>query len=130
VKYPNLIEQTLTEKYPKINQEDYIWRELIKSQPYMLGWHDLIIELVQAVETVYKEWHTPIEEFKITDIKEKYGGLRVDCKTTIDAVYALIVRCENKSQTVCEQCGKTGKIRTGLNWELCLCTECWEAEKK
>jgi ribosomal protein L37AE/L43A len=127
MKYSNLIEDTLSKRYPNIKQDDYIWQELIKCQPYALGWHDLIIELVQKIEKIYKDYDVDIHEFHIDGIKEKYGGLRMDARTSIDAVYALIIDYEKKSETVCEECGKQPASLCDDNiWLRTLCDECME----
>lgn len=125
------IEDTLSEKYPNsINQQDYIWRQLIEHQGVGVGWHDLIIEMTQKIEDIYKEHNIPIENFHFDGMKEKYGGLRVDFRSSIIKVHELISLYENKSETVCEECGEPGHIRDDLNWIQCLCEKCYSLEKK
>lgn len=50
------IEETLAEKYPNINTNDYIWQELINTaNEYGPGWYDLIFELVMKIERFIKK---------------------------------------------------------------------------
>ena len=54
----------------------------------------------------------------VFSIKEKYGGLRIDGIGTDD----LEIELEEKSQKICEECGKAGELRD-LSWVRTLCTE-------
>ncbi len=66
--------------------------------------------------------------YKISQIKEKFGTLRfyadptADCTDT-DKFYALIDEAENKSEKTCESCGKPGKLG-GKGWVSVACEEC------
>jgi len=55
-------------------------------------------------------------------IKEKFGSLRAYFDNTTKEMNALISEAENKSYTICEECGQEGKIRKG-GWIRCLCDE-------
>jgi hypothetical protein len=56
----------------------------------------------------------------ITQIKEKFGTLRVYTDTIDRELDQLIVDMEIKSAKVCEVCGDVGKIRSG-GWIKTLC---------
>ncbi len=129
MKYPYLIEETLTEKYPNIKKDDYIWQQMINGQVYSVGWHDLVIELVGKIEELYKKYNVDIHDFRIEDITEKYGTLRFNAKYSIGEVYELIIEYQVKSETICEECGAIGKVRNNRNWIQTLCDECDKDEK-
>lgn len=134
MKYPHLIEVTLAEKYPNIDTTKYIWQQLIEHHGYAVGWNDLIIELIKAIEKIYEKHNNlDIHDFCIDGTKEKYGGLRVDARSSLMEVHELISEYENKSKEVCEECGEVGRLRDG-NWVEILCDACYgknkEVEKK
>ena len=56
----------------------------------------------------------------ITQIKEKFGTLRVYTDTIDRELDELIQVMEEKSEYVCEVCGDVGKIRSG-GWIKTLC---------
>lgn len=123
------IEQTLAEKYPHIDTSKYIWHELITTaNEYGSGWHDLLIELVMKIEEIYKKNDMDITEFEISQIKEKYGGLRVYAFSSIPEVHDLIHEYENKAETVCDECGATGSLHVKDGWFQVLCDKCASEE--
>lgn len=84
------------------------------------GWGELI-----------KECHNKLVAFdanyKIYQIKQKYGGLRYYVKPSVDAlVYrtsAIVSPFEKKSYLICEVCGKNGNLRAKNSFYQTLCTE-------
>lgn len=68
-------------------------------------------------------------------IKEKFGELCFYFKTSNvnlslnKAVTEIVDKWEEKSTTVCEQCGKNGELRAELSWVLTLCDKCYEQAK-
>lgn len=63
-------------------------------------------------------------KFRITDIKEKYGTLRLYCACASDAVYRLIDKYEDLSYNTCIECGAPAKIITD-GYILPYCEHCW-----
>ncbi|MCT8974995.1 hypothetical protein N4T77_00130 [Clostridium sp. CX1] len=119
------IEETLKEKYPHINTSDHMWNELVNASIECgCGWYDLIIELVGKIEEIYKKKNISISEFKIERIREKYGQLYFDAESRIKEVYIIISEYENKSNTVCDECGKVGKLCERNGWLETLCEKC------
>lgn len=90
------------------------------------GWFQLVFDLVDDLEELWPD-------FKITQIKEKFGGLRFYVETykkdyvgqpaIESAFYQRIAKAEAESYTICEVCGKPGKLREDLSWNLTLCDE-------
>lgn len=78
------------------------------------GWSGLINELYDAIP----------EDTKVVQVKEKFGGLRFYVDSATEEFNNLIDDCEKRSYTICEQCGKEGKIREDRAWILTLCDEC------
>ena len=87
------------------------------------GWYDLIYSLCGQLLA-----QDPYEEFKASQVKEKFGGLRfyVDCSTP--EINRLIDVAEELSYKVCETCGSNEKVSiSGLNWVKTLCKKCSDA---
>lgn len=89
------------------------------------GWFNIINELsdkIEALNNTPEFEETPIEAVQV---KEKYGSLRfyVDWVTP-ENVYDWIEETEKASETICEACGKNGKIKRIHGWLKCICEDC------
>ena len=96
------------------------------------GYFDHRGTLQELQSCVGPGWHALIEtcfnvcvehDVSVTQVKEKYGGLRFYVASALPAVFAVIDECERLSYTVCEQCGEPGKPREG-GWIRTLCDDC------
>lgn len=70
----------------------------------------------------------PVEQVVVTQIKEKFGGLRFYYDGGDDAVDGMVRMAESWASRTCETCGKPGKSRNG-GWIRTLCDE-HEAERQ
>lgn len=62
-------------------------------------------------------------------VKEKFGGLRIQGLTNMtDEIYKALDEVEEKSYTICENCGKPGKQYSD-GWIMTRCEECYEDYK-
>lgn len=82
------------------------------------GWFDLISELLVNIKKQKLN-----KQFKIVQIKEKFGGLRVYVRHGREEVFNLIDEAEKKSYEICETCGKPGKLRLD-SWHKVSCDKC------
>ena len=85
------------------------------------GWYQLVISLDAALIKIDPE-------YKIAQIKEKFGGLRyyvsLECDdSSRERIYNLINVVEHLSLVTCEECGQPGKITGGV-WIKTLCESC------
>lgn len=80
------------------------------------GWHPIIIELDKQIAAIHPD-------YKIHQVKEKFGGLRYYTNVVDAEVGKLIAEAEKKSFKTCEQCGEPGELRKG-GWLITLCDEC------
>lgn len=71
-----------------------------------------------------------LDQFRFTQIKEKYGGLRLYCGAypAGSQVFEILSKYEKMSAHVCEVCGKPGEILDVAGWFECRCKECLEKE--
>lgn len=103
------------------------------------GWFDLIWELSEKIEKLENTNESMDKKAKrlllgnnsinVVQVKEKFGGLRFYIDGGIKGCQKLVNEYESKSYTICEVCGKEGKVRTG-KWIKTLCDECYKKEKK
>ena len=84
------------------------------------GWFKILFELVGAIKVNDQkkgDWIT-----KVTQIKEKFGGLRFYVTGTSDKNWALIRNAETKSYGVCEITGSEVEVGTWNNgWIRTIC---------
>jgi hypothetical protein len=86
------------------------------------GWFKIIFELVAGIKVNDQkkgDWIT-----KVTQIKEKFGGLRFYVTGTSDKNWALIRNAEQKSYGVCEESGSEVEVGTWkLGWVKTMCRQ-------
>jgi hypothetical protein len=89
------------------------------------GWYPLIIELFdkldELIRTKYPEF---MVDFEISQVKEKFGGLRVYTSYGNDDIFDLIDSYAEKSFQTCESCGEPGKLTSDHGWYTTLCRAC------
>jgi hypothetical protein len=89
------------------------------------GWLPLLEALLERLSSLN------IEGLQIVQIKEKFGMLRVYIDGTTDKVRALVAAAEKLSGTICESCGREGKLR-GRGWCYTNCDTChavWQSRR-
>ena len=84
------------------------------------GWHDLVRGFFQACEDA---------GVAVTQVKEKFGGLRIYTDGSPEYIWDLANELEARSYKTCEDCGKHGKPRAG-GWVRTLCNEHAEGRLK
>lgn len=57
----------------------------------------------------------------ILQIKEKFGSLRLYISGINPAISEIVNRCEERSRTICEECGQVGELRNDNGWLNTLC---------
>lgn len=83
------------------------------------GWNDILTNLAVVVESIDTE-------ARATQVKEKFGRLRVYYTSRDDtrlAIWAAIMLAERLSAQVCEKCGKQGSKRVIGGWIATLCDD-------
>lgn len=79
------------------------------------GWGELI-------EKLY--WICDAHNLTVTQVKEKYGGLRFYVCCAPDEVLEEIDRLEKQSLEICENCGDPGKLKNVNGWLSTRCEKC------
>ena len=80
------------------------------------GWNQLIHDLVE--ELIQSGW-----DKKISQVKEKFGGLRFYIENGNIEFNKIISKYENLSYAICETCGKPGEIDKSKGWLKTVCEE-------
>jgi hypothetical protein len=108
------------------------------------GWFDIIWRLAEDLEKIEKKElaETPIDRqakqslqngypwrLRVHQVKEKFGTLRFYVDSATDEIFERIHQAETESETICELCGKSGRLRSG-GWVRTLCDKCEEERKK
>ena len=117
------LEKQLIEKYPKLFTE-YNLSPLQTCMCFGLecgdGWFNIIDEMCLKLSKY---------DIKFTQVKEKFGALRVYFEganiENYEPIFNIISEAEEKSAITCEICGKSGCLR-GLSWYKTLCEDCHE----
>lgn len=84
--------------------------------PVGAGWLPLVTELNERLTALYSD-------YRIAQVKEKFGGLRYYVDGVGDEGYKLIDEAEAKSYELCENCGDPGILRKG-GWLKTYCDGC------
>jgi hypothetical protein len=80
------------------------------------GWFDLVWGLCEAIEAL-----GPDEDFKVEQVKEKFGGLMFYASGGNEAIHELIWKVQGQSHHICEVCGQPGSLRGDRRWIRTLC---------
>jgi len=87
------------------------------------GWEPIIRDLSEELEAeILKLPEEDRQYCKASQVKEKYGTLRFYMSMETDEMDRLIRLYTDKSDEICEQCGKPGQLR-GNGWLFVACDE-------
>ena len=89
------------------------------------GWMPIIDKLFRGIQAeIDKQPEDYYKDFYITQVKEKFGTLRVYCSYYYSELEDLIDKAERESSCTCEQCGEEGYLKTVGGWDMTLCEKC------
>ncbi len=92
------------------------------------GWHELILnlslELVRLTRELKDDEGVALDVLPIvTQVKQKYGGLRFYMSPLTDDMRSLISKAEEDSLQICEICGAKGRLSEVSGWYYMTCCE-------
>jgi len=93
------------------------------------GWIPIMRELCEKIQVIIDN-NPEYDDFRFTQVKEKWGGLRVYCNYDPPEIDALIDDAVAKAYATCEVCGKEGSLREDLSWIVTVCDEHYEDSKR
>ncbi len=80
------------------------------------GWYQLIhvlsADIYKEAMRIGRDPAIPVSWPAVVQIKEKFGTLRYYMRNSTGEIQALINAAEQKSRTICEDCGKPGELRS------------------
>ena len=82
------------------------------------GWVPLVDRLLRRIDAALQPEDR--EGFQISQVKEKFGGLRV-YHSGGDEIEAMVDEADEEAQRTCEVCGAPGRKRTGGGWIAVRC---------
>ena len=119
------LQEKLFKKYPKLFQQ----KDLSMQETCMCwgiscgdGWFVLLDTVCSAIQSYVL--YNKVEEVQFTQVKEKWGGLRIYTYGGDPYVDGLISMAEAMSYRICEECGSSkGELRKE-GWFKTLCHSC------
>ncbi len=94
------------------------------------GWFQLVYDLCKSIDAeIEKASEKDRPDYRVLQIKEKFGGLRFYLTAYTKEMAALIKEGEEKSFKICEVCGQEGALRRG-SWAKTLCDDHADGREK
>lgn len=124
-------QKKLVDKYPEFFK---YYKDKLTRYPIMFGiecgdgWFTLLDVLMKNIQHHLK-WNCENKEFYITQIKEKFGGLRFYFQGGDDQIEGMVHFAESFSYQICEICGTVRNIGQTKGWIVTCCKECFDGEK-
>ena len=129
------LEQKLVEAAPTF-LKDYNGDEMQTCMAWGMecddGWFDLLMDCVTRLEEINRKSKGCVYA---SQIKQKFGMLTIYYFTQglteeeNDLVQQIVYEAEEKSEGICEQCGKPATVVT-QGWISHLCDDCYNAKRK
>jgi hypothetical protein len=107
----------------RIIKPDPTLRENLMAFGFMCekGWYPLIYDTLDKIEEIVVRDELDIQ---VTEIKEKFGGLRIYLDGYTDEIDKIVQDAEEQSFHICEICGEPGKLREVNRWLMTRCDRC------
>jgi hypothetical protein len=87
------------------------------------GWTSLIYEMLDKLQAIADS--DGLDDLKVTEVKEKWGGLRVYLNDYPKSVSAILDEYNERSTHICELCGEPGDLRYISGVYKTLCIKCY-----
>lgn len=114
------LEDYIIKKYPKL------YKEVGDQEPFFLfgfecddGWFRIILWLSEAIQNhidSHNRWNVkynnaePIEQVKVMQVKEKFGGLRFYHRGGNDVIRGMVIMAETMADNTCEHTGAIDNV--------------------
>lgn len=88
------------------------------------GWFDILYKASKELEALILQFPEDQREyFKASQVKEKYGTLRLYLFSGTDEMFKITEKLELESETICEICGKEAVLDSNSGWYSTLCKQ-------
>jgi len=105
----------IKEQYPAIFKD--CWQLDIDG-----GWDDLLRDFCERLAPLMAD-SQPEQKPTVQQIREKYGTMQISMLYMTNEIYELVDDIEERSRTICCECGKPGQNRCDLSWWAVLCDD-------
>jgi len=105
---------------------DYSWILGIDELPK--GWIKLFLQMCEDIRKPLIE-NNYLDKFRFSEIKEKYGSMRLYNFGATQEINEIIEKYEYISQFVCEECGKPAEKESINGWVGYYCSDCAASSK-
>jgi len=113
------LEEQLFKKYPKLLKKSTLNYGCENDS----GWYWLINNLCNCIQR-YIDQNSRVKQIEVTQIKEKFGGLRFYTNHSETLIEGMIWFAEALSYTICEKCGNNDAKPNSEGWIKTLCGVC------
>lgn len=86
------------------------------------GWYSIVYNLMKSIDWFLKQEN--IKDFKITELKDKYGRLIVRTNKKISFIEGAIYMAERQALSSCENCGSIKTPLADINYINKQCGDC------
>ena len=91
------------------------------------GWYFILENLLSCIDGYYTHNDKDQKQhFQITQIKEKFGGLRFYYSGGNSHISGMVWLAEHLSYATCETCGSTENVSQTKGWIKTICGKCLE----
>lgn len=125
----------LAKRFPVLFEYYLNKHELVYAISYGIetgnGWLDIITEALVAIQKEVDAYPPTLQSaFKLHQIKEKFGSLRIHMEVTDDTINNIIREVESYSSNVCATCGSLVDVTQNTHgFVRSLCTQCMDEFK-
>lgn len=86
------------------------------------GWLNILADLFKKIDTILVDKERKV--FRVIQVKEKFGELRVYCNFCNDKIDELVDEATIESRRTCEVCGSKNAKQYSDGWIVTLCKKC------
>lgn len=91
------------------------------------GWKSLYQPILDRIEEINKDNEDKIE---VLQVKEKFGQLTIYLSRYTDELRGMTIKASEKSNHICEDCGKPSEPKMKDGWIYQLCNKCFDKFKQ
>jgi hypothetical protein len=108
--------------------KSWFWRHIMKSIDKRIFYKQKKTrKFFNWIKTFFKHEKEPVPYIKLTQIKEKFGGLRFYYNGGDDTIDGMVRLAESLSYQICEYCGTTINIGQTKGWIVTCCKSCFDS---
>lgn len=91
------------------------------------GWSSLIYDLCEEIQNWCDKNN---KQVRFTQVKQKFGLLRIYLDKNYEEIDNMISIAERKSKEICENCGSLENVYSTTGWIIYLCEKCHKNREK